>query len=59
MDISTVAAPPDFTPITDQLSAMAPLAAAALGAVLGSALAVMAIKWGAPLIIGFFKKSAK
>lgn len=59
MGISTVATPPDFTPITDQLAAMAPLAAAALGVVLAAGLAVMAIKWGAPLLVGFFKKSAK
>jgi len=49
----------DFAPITDGLLDLAPLAVAALGAVIAAALSVTAIKWGYPLVVGFFRKNAK
>ncbi len=57
--VPAVVTPPDFSPITEQLAAWGPAAALALGAAFAAAVAIIAIKWGTPLIVGFFKKNAK
>jgi hypothetical protein len=49
----------DFTPITDGLADLAPAAVLALGTVIAGALSITAIKWGYPLVVGFFRKNAK
>lgn len=55
----TVATPPDFTPITDQITTFGPAMATALGVVFTAGLAVTAIIWGGPRIVSFFKRVAK
>lgn len=59
MSISTAVTPPDFSGVTDAITAFAPPLVAALVLTIGAGLAVMAIKWGSPQIVQFFKKISK
>jgi hypothetical protein len=49
----------DFAPITTEIATLAPLAVTALVGVIAGAISIKALKWGFPLVVGFFTKNAK
>lgn len=49
----------DFSGITDGLAALAPALVGVTGVVIGAGLTVTAVMWGAPKLIGLFRKTAK
>lgn len=49
----------DFSGITDALGALAPAVVTAGGLAIAAGLAVAALIWGAPKLLGLFKKTAK
>jgi fructose-specific phosphotransferase system IIC component len=48
-----------FAPITTGLTDMVPQMLTALGIVIGAVLGIIALTWGFPRIVGFFRKNAK
>lgn len=49
----------DFSDVTDALVALGPAVATAGGLVIAAGVGVAALIWGAPKLIGLFKKTAK
>lgn len=49
----------DFSAVTDALVALGPAVVGVTGVVIASGLGVAAILWGAPKLVGLFKRTAK
>ncbi|BDZ38072.1 hypothetical protein [Microbacterium suwonense] len=49
----------DFSGVTDALAALGPAVVGAGAAVIAAGVGVAAVMWGAPKLIGLFKKTAK